>query len=248
MGLAEGLIAHILPTFFDQMSEQILSMPFFQNFLKAFLGPDILGSIGPDVITAIAWTHPVILILVATSAILFCSRMPAGEVDNGTADVLLGLPVSRMSIYAAESLVWIAAGVLLIAFGLLGNIVGALSAETDAAFRLLPRLIAAANLYCLYIAIGGIAWFVSALGNRRGRVCSVVFAIVLASFLLNFLAPFNEVIDRISILGLLKYHRPHEIISGGAWPVADMLVLTMIGGFAWLGGAIVFSRRDIATI
>ncbi len=34
MGLAEGLIAHILPTFFDQMSEQILSMPFFQNFLR----------------------------------------------------------------------------------------------------------------------------------------------------------------------------------------------------------------------
>ena len=54
----------------------------------------------------------------ATMTILFCSRMPAGEVDVGTADVLLGLPVSRLSIYAAEALVWIAAGLLLIGLGL----------------------------------------------------------------------------------------------------------------------------------
>ncbi|MCH9008819.1 FtsW/RodA/SpoVE family cell cycle protein, partial [candidate division KSB1 bacterium] len=84
------------------------------NILKAFLGPDAASSIGPEMVAAFPWTHPVILILVATSTILFCSRVPAGEVDNGTADILLGLPVSRLSIYAAESVVWIAAGVLLI--------------------------------------------------------------------------------------------------------------------------------------
>ena len=248
MGLAQGLISHILPTFFDQMSEQLLAMPFLQNILKAFLGPEAAVSIGPDMIAAFPWTHPIILILTATMAILFCSRMPAGEVDAGTADVLLGLPVSRMSIYAAESLVWLAAGALLIGFGLLGNVIGALSSETTAAFRFIPRLIAAANLYCLYLAIGGIAWFVSSLGNRRGRVCGVVFAIVLISFLLNFLAPFNKVVERVSVFGLLNYHRPHEIITSGAWPLTDMLVLTVIGGLTWLGGAIVFSRRDIATI
>ncbi len=248
MGLAQAGLSHFLPTIFDQMSEQLLAMPFIQNIFKAFLGPEGALSVGPDMLSAFPWTHPVILILTATMTILFCSRMPAGEVDVGTADVLLGLPVSRLSIYAAEALVWIAAGLLLIGLGLAGNVIGALSSESTAPFKFLPRLIAAANLYCLYLAIGGITWFVSSLGNRRGRVCGVVFAIVLVSFLLNFLAPFNKVVERVSIFGLLNYHRPQEIITSGAWPITDMLVLMAVGALTWLAGAVIFTRRDIATI
>jgi len=43
-----------------------------------------------------------------------------------------------------------------------------------------------ANFFGVYLAVGGIAFLVSALSDRRGRAMAVVFAIVLASFLLNF--------------------------------------------------------------
>lgn len=248
VGAAATLIAYILPTFFTEMAEPWLQMPIFQNIFKAILGTDVAGALGPNAVIAISWTHPLILILVATHAILFCSRMPAGEVDNGTADILLGLPVSRTSIYVGEGIVWLASGGFLMACVFAGNVIGGSSVVTETEFVLRPRLIAAVNLYCLYLAIGGVAWLASTLGNRRGRVCGVVYAIVLTSFLVNFLGPFSTVMDRLSVLSLLTYYRPLDAFRSGAWPLGDMFVLVTISAITWLAGAIIFRHRDIATV
>ncbi len=248
VGIAEGAISRILPTFYNAIPNQWLEIPFMQNIFKALTGTDMIDSLGPNAITAIAWAHPVVLALVMAHGIMFCTRVPAGEVDRGTADVLLGLPVSRAQIYLNESIVWLITGGIVIAVGLLGNLIGGASARAEVGTPLWELLIITVNLFCLYAAVGGIAWLASSLTSRRGQAIGVVCGVVFVSFLVNFLAPFSETVNRFAFLGVLDYYRPLEVLRDAAWPVQDMLILGGIGGITWLIGAIVFARRDICTI
>src|SRR5437868_11033489 len=105
--LVESVLAYVLPTFSRQFSSQILRLEFIRTLVKAMLGADLGEALQPQLFASIAWVHPVVLALVWAHAIICCTRVPAGEVDRGTIDVLLGLPVSRWSLYVSETLVWI---------------------------------------------------------------------------------------------------------------------------------------------
>ena len=105
-----------------------------------------------------------------------------------------------------------------------------------------------ANQFCLYLAVGGLAYLVSAVSDRRGRAIGVIFAIVLGSFFLNFLTQFWEPAKQMSFLGLLDYYRPFEIVSTGLWPVSSMVVLVVFAVVTWVAGGCLFARRDICTV
>jgi len=246
--LGEAVLAYLPPTFYKDFSEQWLQMPFVRNMLTAFLGTEMSGTIGPWAISSIAWAHPVILALLGAHAILFCTRLPAGEIDRGTIDILLSLPVSRTRLFLCESLMWIICGSFLIVLCVLGNFVGGSWAPPELRSGGAVRWIVGANLFALYFAIGGIAWAVSTLSDRRGRATGVLFGFLLASFLLNFLIPFHEIVKKFSVLSVLRYHRPVFILRDGAWPLDDIFTLTGIGVVFWLAGWVLFTRRDICTV
>ncbi len=244
----EAVLAYVLPTFSRQCSSQMLRVEFVRNMIQAMLGTDLAEGIGPQLFTAMAWVHPVVLAIVWAHAIICCTRVPAGEVDRGTIDVLLGLPVSRWRLYISESAVWIASAVLLLMFAVAGNSIG--SARIDEEYRPEPARVfmVLANLLCVYIAVGSAAWFFSALSDRRGRAMGVVFFIVIASFLLNYLAQFWEPAHDVAFLGMLRYYRPLYILRDGTWPWRDMSVLLGAAGVLWITGGIIFARRDLSTL
>jgi ABC-type transport system involved in multi-copper enzyme maturation permease subunit len=173
--------------------------------------------------------------------------VPAGEVDRGSIDVLFGLPVSRWQLQANESFAWVVSAAVLLLMFVAGNRLG--NALAHGPRIELWRLAAlAGNLFCLYIAVGGLAWFVSAQSDRRGRAASVVVAFVLFSFLLGYLEPFWKVAERLSFLSVLHYYVPLRVLRDGVVPVRDMLVLAGFGAALWTAGGIVFARRDLSTL
>jgi ABC-type transport system involved in multi-copper enzyme maturation permease subunit len=168
-----------------------------------------------------------------------------GEIDQGTADLLLSLPLSRSTIYVNTSLVWIVAAALLSStawFGLwLGNLVFPLRTTIN-----FPRMaIAAVNLFALYLAIGGVASLISASSNRRGVAIGVLLALLLFSYLTNFLASFIDFFRTIGFLGLLEYYHPVEAVRDGTWPVRNLLILLAVAVAGWTGGLLVFRGRDV---
>ena len=248
LALFQALLAYILPTFYTQLAETLGQLPFVQAIFEGLLGTDLGGTVGPAAMTSFAWVHPIVLALIWAHEITFCTRMPAGEIDRGTIDVLLSLPISRIRMYLCETTVWAGSGLVVVLMGLLGNWIGGRFVPDE--FQRTPKqlTIVVLNLYCLYLAVGGGAWLVSALSDRRGRAVGIIFGVVLASFLLNFLAQFWGPAEGLSFLSVLTYYRPLRIVQNSAWPIADMLVLTIVGAAFWLGGAIVFTRRDISTV
>jgi len=244
----EAFLAYIFNTFEWDLAEQWLQSDFFQSIIKSLLGTEFNGQIGLGAIGSIAWVHPVLLALLWAHAITICTRVPAGEIDRGTIDVLLSLPVSRWRIYLCETIVWLTGGLLAIAMALLGCKIGHLfisSAEPPEWGRL---LMVSANLFLLYSAVGGLALLISSLSDRRGRSVAVVFAVVLVSFFLNFLTQLWEPARSLSFLGVLHYYRPYIILRDGIWPWRDISVLACATVALWTTGGIIFSRRDVCTV
>ena len=244
----EAALAFVLPKFSSQMSGQFLQFELGRGIMQAMLGTELGDQIGPQMFAAVAWVHPVALALTWAHAIVCCTRVPAGEVDRGTADVLLGLPVSRWEVYVSETLVWLVCGALILAAAWTGNLLGAQALPVENRPQL-PRLfIVLVNLFCLYTAVGGLAWLVSALSDRRGKAMTIVFLVLLSLFLLNYLAEFWHPLQRIVFLSPLHYHRPVNVLGSGVWPGKDMIVLLGSGTVMWFAGGVVFNRRDLCTV
>ncbi len=243
----EALLAFVFPTFFNEMAGPLLNLPFFRNIIRALLGAEVGDSLGPKVLGSLAWVHPIALIIVAGHEIVFCTRVPAGEVDRGTMDVLLALPVSRWQMYVSETIVWLGTGVVVLIMGVVGCLLGGSSVAPENRTELSLLVCIVANLFCLYLAVGGLAFLVSTLSDRRGRAIAVVFALVLSSYFLNVLAQYSHIAEKIAFLSILHYYKPFAIMQNSGWPAKDMLVLAGCGAVLWTAGGIIFARRDICT-
>jgi beta-exotoxin I transport system permease protein len=244
----EAILAYVMPTFQAQFSEALLQIQFIRTFVGTLLGIDVQERLGPEAFLSFAWVHPVVLSLVWAHALVCCTRVPAGEIDRGTADLTFTLPVTRWGVLRAETAVWLVAGLTILALALAGNQLG--SRYVDGAGRVeLSRLLTiVANLFCLYLAVGSLAWLVSASSSRRGPAMIVVFLILLASFLLNFLAQFWSVAKQLAFLGILDYYRPIYILRDGTVPWQNMGVLLSVAIVLWIAAGLVFNRRDICTL
>ena len=243
-----GIVTAVLPSFHEQLQSSLMQIPFMQNVLRVIIGADVGDGVGPLIVGAIVWVHPVVMSLIWAHEIVFCTRLPAAEVDRGTIDVLLGLPVSRWQAYCTESLVWLLSGVVVLGVGLAGHLLGLLAAGSEYSPGAGAIAVVLANLFCLYIAVGGVAFLASASSARRGRAIGTVFGVVVASYFINALAQLWEPAEAFSILGFMHYYRPFEVLQGNGAPLLDMLVLLGVGAAAWVAGGVVFARRDICTV
>lgn len=245
---AESALAYAIPTFQAQFRDSLSQMQFLQNFVGALLGVRAAGQFGPEAFLAFPWVHPVVLALVWAHALVCCTRMPAGEIDRGTADVTMTLPVTRWGILLSETVVWLAAGAVLLAMFVAGNWFGGRFVEKPEPTDWSRSLVVLANMACLYAAVGALGWLASALSNRRGPALVAVFVLLLASFLLNFLAQFWDVAERLSFLSVLEYYRPMFVLRDGTIPWRDIGVLLATAATLWAAAGVVFSRRDICTV
>jgi ABC-type transport system involved in multi-copper enzyme maturation permease subunit len=241
-------IAFIIPFFATEMMEQWLQLKLVQQLLAAFLGADVGTAFGPAVLNVMEWAHPIVIALVSACAVMCCTRTPAGEVDRGTIDVLLALPIRRTTAYSAEAVVWSLGGLLLVGLGLVGHVLGREMAEQKYVYGASSLILVSANLYCLYLATAGMASFFSTLCDRRGWAVGLSVAVLLASLFLSSFSSFNSVMKKLSVLSVMNYYRPFRILQGNASPLSDMIVLLAIGTGLWICGGLVFTRRDIRTV
>jgi len=244
----ELLLASVLPLYWESTAGQIFRMPFVRNLVSALVGGDLGEDVGLVSLGSIAWVHPVVLTLLWSHEIVHSTRFPTAEIDRGTVDVLLGLPVSRWQAFLSESFVWLVSGLFLVICALAGNVLG--SMDIAAADRPTPTalILVVTNLLLVYLAVGGLGYFVAACSDRRGRAISCVFTGVGAAFALDFVSRLWEPAERLAFLGLLNYYQPLEIIRHGILPWDHVVVLGGVGVTLWTAAGVVLSRRSICTV
>ena len=243
-----ALLTFILPQIQGSIGAVFSKLPFVKGLLSALLGTQLGDQINAQTMQAFLWVHPVVLALVWAYEIMICTRLPAGEIDRGTIDILFSLPVSRWKVYLAETIVWLAGGIVLLVMALLGHLY--LASEMPSATRppVSQVFVILSNFYCVYLAVGGMTFLISSCSSYRGRAVGTIFGIVLASFLLNFLAQFWEPAKQAASLSVMTYYRPAQVLLKGGMPYGDMTVLLLIAFLAWGLGGIIFSRRNLCTV
>lgn len=233
------------------MGEKLMAflsqMGFLRKIFEFSFGIDISREVSITILLAVCFTHALVLMLSWTVVIATTSRVTAGEIERGTADLLLTLPVRRSEVYISATLFWLLASLLLSMCPLVGLWIGISIFETKEVVFIVRFVKPAFNFFFLLLAIGGISSMISSCIDRRGLAVSTTVGMLLVSVVLNFIEPFITSIEKIRFLGLLNYFRPVDVVRLGEWPVMEMVVLLVLAVVSWSIGLIVFGRKDIPT-
>ena len=243
-----SILTAVLPKVLGDINRVFERLPLVKPLITALLGVDPGNTLSAQMTQAFLWVHPTVLSVLWAHEIMYCTRMPAGEIDRGTVDFLLGLPVSRWKLYAAETIGWLVSGLFIIIFGISGHIITARQLAEDIQPTPAATAIVVCNLFSVYVAVGSIALLISSFSNRRNRAIGGVFAILLFSFLLNFLAQFWEPAKSVAWLSVMEYYRPAIVIQSGQFPATDITILLAIASVCWIAGGVIFCRRSICTV
>jgi ABC-2 type transport system permease protein len=230
-----------------QVLKFIAEMPWLSKLFEVAFGINVNGEVSLTILFAICFTHAVVFMLSWSFVIATTTRVTVGEIERGTADLLLTLPVRRSEVYASTTLLWVLASMLLAFCPVVGVWIGTLVFETDEVVEVARYFKPAWNSVFLLWAIGGISSLAASLIDRRGPAIATVVTIVLISAVLSFIEPFIEVVKRIRFISLLNYFRPVDVVRENQWQLAEMSVLFGVGLVGWLIGLAVFCRKDIPT-
>lgn len=250
LGLATimWLLTALLPKVLGDVHRVFDKIPFVKPLITALLGMDPGDEFSAEMMQAFLWVHPTVLSLVWAHTLMYCTRVPAAEIDRGSVDFLLGLPVSRRKLYISEAIGFVLSGAVILAVGFSGHLWAASSLQPEMRpgwFALFGIL---SNLMAVTLAVGGLTFLISANSDRRGRAIGIMFAVLLASFLLNFLAQFWDPAKAVSFLSIMEYYRPALVIKSGNFPWQDVAVLSAITMVTWTIGGVIFRMRSICTV
>lgn len=241
----EFLFVRAMSEFAEELLQFWARRPAIKGFIQVLVGSQFNLDISATGLMTIGLAHPLLFALTWTFILANGSRVIAGEIDRGTADLLLALPVSRVGVYFSVSLVWIVAGAAISFAPLAGVWLGELWHPLQEPLDLARLVIPAVNLFGLFLAVMAATMLVSALASRRGPVIGVLLALLLSSFLINFLSQLWPAARHLNFLSVLEYYRPLASVRDGAWPVRDLIVLLTTAVVCWSAGLWCFSRRDI---
>ncbi len=251
LGSVSGLLAYAMPRIQERVMRRNRVPGFVRELRNSLLGIDnSMGASPADLGIAIAWSHPIIIALVAAHAIIVCTRILAAEVERGTVDVLLALPVSRFRLFLSETFAWFMSAVMLFAGMYAGTYVGSRFVAENLRPDFTNLLVVLANLVLVYSCIGMIAMLGAVMWDRRVRAVLAAIILTVLSVLINFLHALDDSLEftkQFRFLSILDYYRPIDALMSGNWPWQNLGVLAGTTLGLWILAVVWLSRRDVTT-
>jgi len=199
----------------------------FTNF-AGFMHAEIFGFIWP--VTAL------IFVVLSGAAVV------AQEVERGTAEFWLSVPVSRARLLASKQVALLASILVLVLSSAIALAASAAAFGGELTGRGLAQLVI--TLTGLLVAIAGLATLASAAASERSHAAGSVGGLLLLMYLAWIVAGLTEEARWLRYLSLLTAYDPQAAMLGElAWykPVIHFVIGLGSAVAAWA----VFARRDI---
>ncbi|GAA1579714.1 hypothetical protein GCM10009789_36840 [Kribbella sancticallisti] len=246
LSLGVGAFFYLVLFASSSFTEEAPNVPFLQSppkAMTAFLG----GS--ADFFHAEGWlslgmTHPVILALLTSSALLVAAGSVATEIERGTIDLVLARPVGRVRFLAAKAVASLVAVTAAEAGGLAAVVIARRTIGEVAELSITAVLRAFAGSWLLFVGVAMVGLLVSAASSLRGHAIGITVGIVVAWFFLNFIALLIDAISGLRFASPFHYFRPTDLVAGTA-PAGDIWVLAAIPLIAVVLAAWKFTHRDL---
>lgn len=208
------------------------------------LGDQVFGGLGTTGMLGFGWNHPIAHSAGTAVAVVLGARAVAGEVENGTLELVLAQPISRRAYLTAHIAFAVVALTLLCAAGAVGTLVGArMFAIEDVSVVAVASV--AVNFLLLLFALYAATLLASAFGREGGRALGMGVLLAVTSFLVHTVALLWSDVSGLRPFALHTYYAPRDVLAAGTIPFLSIAVL---GGWALVcSGAALwrFARRDI---
>jgi ABC-2 type transport system permease protein len=219
------------------------------DFVQPMLGVPLAKLATPAGQLSILYTHIVTLLVCVGWAVGRGSASISGEIGRGTMDLLLSLPVWRITVMTAPAVVATLGAAVLAASVWAGMALGLLCVKFKSPPPLLDFLPGAVNLFTMTFCFTGITTFVSSWNRDRWRTISISGGFFVLSLILKFVARMWPGGAWLGYLSFLSLFRPQEAILVPATSVWAGLrpdgLLILLGLLGYAAAAAILWRRDI---
>ena len=213
--------------------------------MQVFLGEQFFARFSIDSAVAFGYAHPLVLVMMCFVAILIPARHLAGEIEGGTMELLLALPVRRPSIVLS---LWVSSAIVLwwLVMGCwVGTGIGFLIYPETRTIPFLDLAAIGVNLWLLTLAISSYALVIASFVREGGAATVRAAGLTVFFYFLNVTAVMWPTIQDLQPVSIFYYHQPQQIISEASPLTVPGIVL---GGIIILAVGIALrqmSRRDI---
>ncbi len=209
------------------------------------IGEQFLAQFSVNGAVAFGYAHPLVIVMMCIVAILLPSRHVAGEIETGTLELLLALPVRRPTV--AVSL-WSASGLALLMLVVgcwAGSAVGLLLYPETRSMPLIKLVEIGINLWLLMAAVSSYTLLMASYVREGGKATLRASGLTLFFYFLNVAVVMSPDLRFLRLFSLFYYHYPQLLMEDGSLLIRNGFVL---GAVILLCGTLAVrqvSRRDI---
>ncbi|MCG8606118.1 ABC transporter permease [bacterium] len=195
--------------------------------------------------SAFALNHPLVLSLLAISAIGVPNRHISAENEDGTLELLLAHPFRRSSLLVSQ---WLSSAFLLFVMVLVGLIasLSAIATSNELTSELRMTLLKiATNLWLLFVLVMTITTMLATFAKAGHKVVLLSAGLLLVFYLFDVLSILWNKLEFIKPINIFTYFQPQKIMFGQRSFVLNAVVL--IGAITVCLAISIrqFGRRDI---
>ena len=242
--LLQFLILYLISTFNLPAIIQTLLVQMPEK-IKLYLSESFFNTLTLDGAAAFGFNHPLVLTLLALSAVNIPTMHISREMESGTLELLLAHPFRRQSLFIR---LWMAGCFLLLVI-ILAGLVGSLSAVVIY-HHLTPELLIkmlqiAFNLWLLFILVMGYALLIAVYSRTGARTGSYTAILTLVFYLVYFVSQLWDAIAFTKPFNIFTYYEPQKLMFGKTDFVLNCTVLSCSIIICFILSRRQFMKRDI---
>lgn len=242
--LLQFLILYLITTFNLPSIIQTLLVQMPEK-IKVYLSESFFNTLTLDGAAAFGFNHPLVLTLLAISAVNIPTMHISREMESGTLELLLSHPFRRQSLFLK---LWIS-GCLLLLVIILAGLVGSVSAVTIY-HHLTPELFIKMvkigfNLWLLFVLVMSYTLLIAVFARTGSRAGNYAAVLTLVFYLLYFLSQLWDEIKFTKPFNIFTYYEPQKLMFGQANFLLNCIVLIALILCCFLLSRWQFIRRDI---
>ncbi|MDD5605431.1 MAG: ABC transporter permease subunit [Dehalococcoidales bacterium] len=168
----------------------------------------------------------------------------AGEIEKGTAELILSKPVSRLKLFLGK---YTAGLVSLLVFTIVSIFaIVALAPMHAVSYNFANFALVAAISFLFGWAIFSMGMLFSAIFSERSRVYMACGGILLVMYVLNVMALLSENLEWLKYVSFFHYYDYNAALADGSLGIFNVLFFGITIAFCSVAGAWWFTKRDIA--
>jgi len=204
---------------------------FFSKFppqLQQFFGEEFIAQFSISGAVAFGYNHPIVLIFLAIIAIMLPAKHIAGEIEDGTLELLVSLPIKRIKLSFSLWILSVLMPLIAIIGGWSGTLIGMMIYPQTSNLPFVKIFQIGINLWLLILTINGYTFLFSAYSREGNRVTLRAAGVTLFFFFLNYTVKLWSAVSFLKPFTIFSYYQPQQIVTGQASLIENIGILAAL--------------------